>query len=408
MALIGARRQRRLGFQPIPLLRKAENRLFVVSDWSALDRQLQERRGESQSLGERLSRWTLEGSDPREDPRVLSRNLGLGDPWDIHLADYVDERVRLLRKQFPRAEHLFMEALELEKDINVSKVREASIEIVHKLRAAGWSRKQILGEGIDPDLDPLEAKVREAVKQTEAARRQIEEAGRVRAAAEARAEALLKENASLHAKSREAKKQVEASNLQAAEAKRAQAAAEARVEAVSKSNTELQAQVRVAGKMPSRPPEFTANDIIDALNAANNAVNTGKGLMNVLTSRQREIVRIMPATRLKCLESMGRFEVEMQRNLKGELELVREPNPTAGRLGLTTTVAQFVEGQILRAMEILSTDPIELSVADFESARSQLLAYTAVQKSARISLGFAPETPAQAAPEQEPAHTMAP
>jgi hypothetical protein len=291
---IGARRQRSMGFEPVPRLlftskkdqEKGLPAVRVVIDWELLERRIKMRKGEFKPLEEMMKNWRSEGSDPKKDPSRLSRNLGLGEPWDIPVHDYIDRRVQLLRSTYPEAEPIFLEELEVDRERNHQRVKAAHVGIFRELTGLGWTREQIVNAGIEPSYDPLD--VARSVAEGKAF---VAEQERKRS---------VDENATLVAEN---------------------------------------AALRDAKAGSQAGPPFAAEEIIDALYKANANLLRGEGLDSI-TQRQREIVEIKPALR----------KIHKGKRVQGGPQV--EANPFAGRVGLTNAVYAFVANKIN-----LSRDP---------------------------------------------------
>jgi len=102
-----------------------------------------------------------------------------------------------------------------------------------------------------------------------------------------------------------------------------------------------------AAKEAPKGPKFTAEEGVAALQAAYDAVSAGKDLSD-LTDRQREIAEIKPAMRPKKVKEKGPSgSIHLVLDLlDGKVQM--EPNPVAGKAGLTVEAFNYASGAKLK------------------------------------------------------------
>ena len=134
-------------------------------------------------------------------------------------------------------------------------------------------------------------------------------------------------------------------------------------------------------------PLFTAEESLAALQAANDLVKTGADL-STLTDRQREIVEIKPATRVKRTQGEGGKLIAVK---EGDKE-VMEAHPFAGKVGLTPKAHQSIMAVInTTTTRLAKRDTI--SVAEADTLKGKLDSYTEVITAAKASMGIEASAP---------------
>jgi len=145
--------------------------------------------------------------------------------------------------------------------------------------------------------------------------------------------------------------------------------------------------------------KYTAEEVIAAVQVANDAVKEGKDLAG-LTDRQREIVEIKPATRVKKVNTPKGMVAE----LDGAGKEIQEPNPFAGKVGLTPSAYQSVTGVVFTSKKALENKDIKASDRDMHTAK--LSSYEEALASARTSMGLPEKGPEKVqegpAPDMDP------
>jgi hypothetical protein len=129
--------------------------------------------------------------------------------------------------------------------------------------------------------------------------------------------------------------------------------------------------------------KLVAQEALDALKAGNEALSVGKPITEVLTARQLEIVEIKGPTRIQRVQTKDKPEIVYK-----DGKPVEEPNPAAGRLGLTKAAYQSVTGNIALARQIIARDPKKLSTADAAAANLRLTSFTEVLDATKASMGI--------------------
>jgi hypothetical protein len=209
----------------------------------------------------------------------------------------------------------------------------------------GWSREKIIREGIEPKHDPVEAERLEL-------ERQVVEltSGKALTPTKKAVEPLPAVVAM------DLKESTQAPNNSA----RAPAVSILEKAAPAKAATPAPAAAAPAAAAAPKVPLFTAKESIKALAEANIAVSEGKDLSG-LTDRQRKIVEIKPAKRIKRIPGT----VEIVRDKAGHV--VMEDHPFAGRVGLTakarrsaTEAKKHSEGVLSAPADQLTLDEIIL------------------------------------------------
>jgi len=128
-------------------------------------------------------------------------------------------------------------------------------------------------------------------------------------------------------------------------------------------------------------PKYTAEEVINAVQAGNDAVAAGKDLSG-LTDRQREIVEIKPAERVKKVQTAKGLVAQLDDAGKE----VMEPNPFAGKVGLTPSAYQSVNGVIFTSTKALENKDIKAT--DKELHTRKLSEYEEAFKVVRTSMGI--------------------